>query len=98
MTEFVNDGHAGYLHAAKEDKHLEHQDFYARLAQQRKSFADELNQYIRSAGGDPEKSTTIKGKFYRQFMDLKAAVTGSNDTSIINSCLFGEEWAAESLR
>jgi uncharacterized protein (TIGR02284 family) len=93
LTEFVNDRKVGYERALKESKNPEFQAYYRKLSSQSTDFANELNSYIRSYGGDPERDTTIKGKFFRQWMDVKAAFTGSDENAIIGSNIYGEEWA-----
>ncbi|MFT2009035.1 PA2169 family four-helix-bundle protein [Pontibacter sp. 13R65] len=93
LTEFVIDRVEGYEHAATETKEPAHASFYRELSSQSRKFAAELNNLISSNGGSKETDTTLKGKFYRQWMDLKATLTGSNEEAIINSNLYGEEWA-----
>lgn len=93
LTEFINDRREGYERALRESKNSEFQAYYRRLSSQSADFANELNSHIRSYGGDPERDTTIKGKFYRQWMDVKAAFTGSDEKAIIDSNIYGEEWA-----
>ena len=61
--------------------------------QQSGQFVTGLNRFARAAGGTPEASTTLKGKFYRGFMDAKALVTGRNEAGILDSNIYGEEWA-----
>ncbi|MFC7666398.1 DUF2383 domain-containing protein [Hymenobacter humi] len=63
------------------------------LVQQSEQFVKEINGFARAAGGDAESSTTLKGKFYRGFMDAKAVVTGRDEKSILDSNIYGEEWA-----
>jgi uncharacterized protein (TIGR02284 family) len=93
LTEFVNDRKVGYERAVKESKNPEFQSYYRKLSNQSADFSNELNSYIRSYGGDSERDTTIKGKFFRQWMDVKAAFTGSDENAIIDSNIYGEEWA-----
>jgi uncharacterized protein (TIGR02284 family) len=93
LTEFVNDRREGYERAVKESKNPEFQAYYRKLSSESADFSNELNSYIRSYGGDPERDTTIKGKFFRQWMDVKAAFTGSDERAIIDSNIYGEEWA-----
>lgn len=93
LTQFVNDGRAGYEQAAKESTNPQHQQLYQSLSDQRAEFARELNQAIQEHGGQAQTHTTAKGKIYRQWMDLKAAVTSKDEVSIISSNLHGEEWA-----
>jgi uncharacterized protein (TIGR02284 family) len=93
LTEFVNDGKEGYERAADESKNSEYKAFYRNLALQRANFSQELNQLISQYGGETETDTTLKGKLYRQWMDVKAAFTGRDEEAIIGSNIYGEEWA-----
>jgi uncharacterized protein (TIGR02284 family) len=93
LTEFVNDGREGYEKAAKETENGQYETFYRTLALQRAKFAQELNQFILTYGGKLETDTTLKGKLYRQWMDVKAAFTGRDEIAIISSNIYGEEWA-----
>ncbi|WP_181304199.1 PA2169 family four-helix-bundle protein [Rufibacter sp. XAAS-G3-1] len=98
LNEFVHDGLEGYERAARESTDSLRQDAYRRFSQQRLAFANELNQIIQQHGGTPERDTTAKGKLYRQWMDFKAAITGSNEEAILGSCIYGEEWAQKAYR
>ncbi|WP_187263040.1 PA2169 family four-helix-bundle protein [Pontibacter beigongshangensis] len=93
LTEFVNDRVEGYEHAAKETENPAHTSYYRELSSQSRKFASELNSQISKYGGSKETDTTIKGKIYRQWMDLKETLTGHNEEAVINSNLYGEEWA-----
>ena len=93
LTLFVNDRIEGYRKAAHETKDAENLVYYRSLIQQSEQFVYELNGLAIGAGGAGEDSTTLKGKFYRGFMDAKALVTGRNEKSILDSNIYGEEWA-----
>jgi uncharacterized protein (TIGR02284 family) len=93
LTEFVNDRIEGYEYAAKESTNPVNQAYYRELSNQSRTFANELNSIISRHGGSTERDTTIKGKFYRQWMDLKATLTGADEDAIIGSNIYGEEWA-----
>lgn len=93
LTEFVNDGKEGYERAAEESTNPDFVSYYSSLAQQRREFSNELNALIRQHGGDVETDTTLKGKLYRQWMDVRAAFTGRDERSIVDSNIYGEEWA-----
>jgi len=95
---FVNDRIEGYQTAAKETKDPRNQQYYQQLVQQSEQFVRELNGFARSAGGDDESSTTLKGKFYRGFMDAKALVTSRDEASILDSNIYGEKWALKAYR
>ncbi|WP_426058569.1 ferritin-like domain-containing protein [Hymenobacter sp. B1770] len=90
---FVNDRIEGYKTAADETKDPQNKAYYQELVQQSEQFANEVNGFARAAGGDAESSTTLKGKFYRGFMDARAIVTSRNEKSILDSNIYGEEWA-----
>lgn len=98
LNEFVHDGREGYERAAQESTDSLRQDVYRRFSQQRLAFANELNQIIQQHGASPERDTTAKGKLYRQWMDLKATLTGTNEEAILGSCIYGEEWAQKAYR
>lgn len=90
---FINDRVEGYKTAAHETKDPENQAYYQKVVAQSQQFVQELNGFARAAGGAAEASTTLKGKFYRGFMDAKALITGHDEKSILNSNIYGEEWA-----
>jgi len=90
---FINDRIEGYKTAASETKDAQNQAYYENLVQQSEQFVKELNGFAKAAGGDAESSTTLKGKFYRGFMDAKALVTNRSEASILDSNIYGEEWA-----
>ena len=98
LTLFINDRIAGYRTAAHETKDAENQVYYQSLIQQSGQFVNELNGFAISAGGDGQDSTTLKGKFYRGFMDAKALITNRNEQSILDSNIYGEEWALKAYR
>ncbi|UOQ97849.1 PA2169 family four-helix-bundle protein [Hymenobacter sp. 5317J-9] len=93
LTLFVNDRIEGYQTAAHETKDPQNQAYYQQLVAQSEQFVRDLNDFAQAAGGDAESSTTLKGKFYRGFMDAKALVTNRSEASILDSNIYGEEWA-----
>lgn len=98
LTLFINDRIEGYKTAARETKDPENQVYYQSLIQQSEQFVHELNGFAIAAGGDGEGSTTLKGKFYRGFMDAKALVTARDEQNILDSNIYGEEWALKAYR
>ncbi|MBJ6110574.1 PA2169 family four-helix-bundle protein [Hymenobacter sp. BT523] len=90
---FVNDRIEGYRRAADESQDTQHRSYYLQLVSQSQQFANQLNAYLDQEGAGRQNSTTLKGKLYRAFMDAKAAVTGRDESSIIGSNIYGEEWA-----
>ncbi|GAA4441815.1 hypothetical protein GCM10023188_40780 [Pontibacter saemangeumensis] len=93
LNQFVNDRIEGYKHAADLTKNPAHRSFYNKLIQESNDFSNEINRTIGSFGGERQDGTTAKGKIFRGWMDVKSTVTGSDEESIIESNIYGEEWA-----
>jgi uncharacterized protein (TIGR02284 family) len=55
----------------------------------------ELVKEVIRLGGEPAEGTLISGKFFRAWMDVKAALTGKDRKAILNSCEYGEDEAQE---
>ncbi|UOQ54831.1 ferritin-like domain-containing protein [Hymenobacter cellulosivorans] len=90
---FVNDRIEGYQRAVEESQDPQNTGYYKQLVSQSQQFANELNGFLRQQGGSRQDSTTVKGKFYRAWMDTKAAITGADEKAILGSNIYGEEWA-----
>ncbi|MBC6608164.1 PA2169 family four-helix-bundle protein [Hymenobacter sp. BT188] len=95
---FVNDRIEGYKRAVEETKDHELQGYYKQLVSQSQQFSKDLNGHLRKLGGEPETGTTLKGKFYRGWMDAKALITGSDEKAILGSNVYGEEWALKAYQ
>ena len=90
-----NDRIVGYERAAKESKNID-VDLIAtfdKMADQSRRYKAELVQQVKALGGDVATDTTVSGKVYRVWMDLKAAITGKDRESILGSCEYGEDVA-----
>lgn len=93
LNQFVNDRIEGYKHAAEATKDPAHKAYYNDLIHESNLFSNEINRNISKFGGESQDSTTAKGKIFRGWMDVKATLTGSDEQAIIDSNLYGEEWA-----
>jgi uncharacterized protein (TIGR02284 family) len=58
----------------------------------------ELSEVVTKLGGIPSDSTKITGKFFRVWMDVKAALTGKDRKAILNSCEYGEDVAKDTYK
>ena len=90
-----NDRIVGYERASKESKNID-VDLIAtfnKMADQSRKYKAELVQQVSRLGGDAASDTTVSGKVYRVWMDLKAASTGKDRESILGSCEYGEDVA-----
>ena len=54
---------------------------------------NELTAAVNRLGGKPAKDTTVSGKLYRTWMDLKTTFTGGSAKSVFELCEFGEDAA-----
>ncbi|HEX8356131.1 MAG TPA: PA2169 family four-helix-bundle protein, partial [Segetibacter sp.] len=90
-----NDRVVGYERAVKESKDSDTDliAIFEEMADQSRKYNAELIQEVGRLGGDAASDTTISGKVYRVFMDLKAAITGKDRESILGSCEYGEDVA-----
>lgn len=90
-----NDRIVGYERANKEskDSDVDLIAVFTKMADQSRKYVNELTQEVARLGGDAAKDTTVSGKVYRVWMDMKAAITGKDRESIIGSCEYGEDVA-----
>jgi uncharacterized protein (TIGR02284 family) len=86
------DSAKGYEDAGVDTKNPTFKTMFGKRAIERKQVTAELQGEVRRLlGGEPAKSGTVTGKAHRVFMNLKAAVTGS-DKGIVNSVEAGEDY------
>jgi uncharacterized protein (TIGR02284 family) len=81
----------GYTEAAKDAKNPRFADMFTSRAKERRQVASDLQAAVVRMGGDAEDDGTILASAHRTFIDLKSAVTGSDDTAIINEVERGED-------
>jgi uncharacterized protein (TIGR02284 family) len=93
LVEINNDRIEGYETASQETDDQELKYLFSQLIQTSQSFNQELTREIYSLGGSPTEDTKITGKFFRVWMDVKAALAGKDRKAILSSCEFGEDHA-----
>jgi uncharacterized protein (TIGR02284 family) len=95
LIEINNDRVKGYTKAAAEakDEDADLKVIFTSMAGESKKYAAELTAQVSQLGAEPATDTTIRGKIYRVWMDVKATFTGSNRQALLESCEFGEEAA-----
>jgi uncharacterized protein (TIGR02284 family) len=90
-----NDRIEGYETAAKETEEQDLKAFFNELKQTSIYCNKELSAEMTRLGGTATEGTKTTGKFFRVWMDVKAALTGNDRKAILNSCEYGEEAAKE---
>ncbi len=95
LIEINNDRVEGYETAAKESKDADLNAHFAAWTSTSQKNLSELRSEVTRLGGKPEEGTRVTGKFFRAWMDVKAAFTGNDRHTILDSCEFGEDKALE---
>lgn len=95
LIETCKDGENGFRTAAEGVDNSELKTLFNTYAQQRAQFAAELQAEVRRLGGDPEKTGSVAASLHRGWIDIKSAVTGGSEASIIAECERGEDSAVK---
>jgi uncharacterized protein (TIGR02284 family) len=95
LIEINNDRVEGYETASKETESSDLKSLFAELTRTSQNNLSELRSEVGRIGGQPEEGTRVDGKFFRAWMDVKAALTGNDRGAILSSCEFGEDKALE---
>ena len=98
LIEINNDRIAGYETASSETEELDLKALFSGLQYTSQSCKAELVSEVIKLGGTPIKGTKATGKLFRIWMDIKAAMTGKDRKTILNSCEFGEDMAVDTYR
>lgn len=95
LIKINNDRIEGYQRALEEtkDTDVDLKAMCKQMVDQSMKYVNELTQEVARLGEDATTSTTISGKAYRVWMDLKAAVSGHSRKSVLENCEFGEDVA-----
>ncbi|MEO6589579.1 MAG: PA2169 family four-helix-bundle protein [Pyrinomonadaceae bacterium] len=93
LIETNKDGQEGFKEAAEGVQNSELKSSFYEFSQQRSQFVGELQNAVRELGGDPESSGSVTGAIHRGWINIKSAVTGQDDTAILNEAERGEDSA-----
>lgn len=93
LVKINNDRIAGYERAIGESKELDVdlKAMFEGMIRETQQYKQELVEAIARRGGEVAQDTTISGKIYRAWMDVKAVFTGSDRKTILENCEFGED-------
>ncbi|WP_083901290.1 PA2169 family four-helix-bundle protein [Azospirillum sp. B4] len=90
LIEKTLDSALGYKDAAEEATNDSFKTLFATRARQRRQLTTALQAEVISLGGQPETDGTVLGAARRMFVNLKNAVTGS-DQSVVSAVEAGED-------
>ena len=93
-----NDRIEGYKTAEAEADETDLKMLFSDLMETSVQNRKELTAAVIHLGGTPEEGTKITGKFFRVWMDVKAAFTGNDRKTILDSCEYGETVALEAYK
>jgi len=93
LVQINNDRIEGYLKATEQTEDPDLKALFQRMIDESRTYVSQLNQELMQAGGNLETGTTVSGKIYRTWMDVKATFTGNNRHAILASCEYGEDAA-----
>jgi uncharacterized protein (TIGR02284 family) len=93
LIETCKDGQNGFQAAADGASRGDLKTLFHTYAQQRAQFAAELQQEVSRLGGDPATTGSVAASLHRGWINIKSAVTGGDDNSILNECERGEDSA-----
>ena len=93
LVQINNDRIEGYRRAISETKDLDVdlKTLFEGMVSESEGYKSELSNLIGRLGGETTTSTTVSGKLYRAWMDVKATFTGSSRQAILENCEFGED-------
>jgi len=90
-----NDRIEGYDTASKETEDAELKELFVNLAKTSHQNREGLIHEVRYMNGKEEEGTRVTGKFFRVWMDVKAALSSNERKAILESCEFGEKVALD---
>ncbi len=90
-----NDRIEGYETASEATEEHELKTLFGKLISTSRKCRQELALEVNKLGGKAAEGTKTAGKFFRAWMDVKAALTSKDRKAILNSCEYGEDKAKD---
>lgn len=98
LIETSKDGEEGFGTCAEDATGLQLKTLFTTRSQRCATAARELQDLVRSLGGDPETDSSFSATLHRRWIDIKSAVLGKDNEAILNECERGEDMALQSYR
>lgn len=83
----------GYRKAIDQTDDTDLKALFQRMAEESNTYIEQLNKLLIENGEETEDHSTIYGKIYRTWMDVKATFSGHDRHSILSACEYGESAA-----
>lgn len=98
LIETCRDGQEGFKQAAEGVERSDLKTLFYEFSQQRASFVGELQDVVRTLGGDPENSGSFAGALHRGWLNIKSAVSGRDEGVVLDECERGEDSAKSAYK
>jgi len=101
LIKINNDRIEGYQRAIEElpeRKDTDLKSLFTAMVSESMGYKAELENLVRKYGGSTEEGTTVSGKLYRAWMDVKAMFTGGDRKTVLSNCEAGEDAAQKAYR
>ncbi len=98
LIETCKDGQTGFQTAAEGVKRSDLKTLFGQYSQQRAKFAGELQNEVLRLGGDPTQTGSVAATLHRGWINIKSAVTGSDENAVIAECERGEDSAVANYK
>ena len=82
----------GYSKSAEDVRNPDLRERFLARARERQGVVGDLQAAVARCGGNPEDDSSTMGGIHRAFLSLKEAVTGTDDTAILNEVERGEDY------
>lgn len=93
LIETTLDSANGYREAAENAQEGQLKTLFAQRAERRQALAMQLQQEVRSFGGEPETDQSMLGKAHNKFVDIKNAMMGGqSEKAVIDEVERGEDF------
>jgi uncharacterized protein (TIGR02284 family) len=98
LIEICRDGEQGFRTAAAGIGDPTLRRLFESYAEQRASFARELQAEVARRGGEPARSGDALGALHRGWMKIREAASGNDEAAILAECERGEDAAVRAYR
>ncbi|MDT0356504.1 PA2169 family four-helix-bundle protein [Herbaspirillum huttiense F1] len=94
------DGEKGFRACADDtqERYIPYKETFRERATACAQAALDLQDLVQRLGGEPASHSTLGGTLHRQWVNLKSAITGRDDESILDECERGEDAAVNAYR
>jgi len=98
LVKINNDRITGYEKATEGTIDADLKKLFGEYIEDSKKYNAELRDHLHVLGGDASESTTLAGKLYHTWIDVKAKFAEKDRKSILSDCEYGEDVANAAYR